>query len=309
MQSPQRHGSVVLSTRDLGKQYANGHWGLRDASLNLQSGRMVAVLGSNGAGKSTLIHMLAGAILPTEGEVTLADQRLRIGWSSQRTTIDWYLNTLQNVEIGGRLYGLSRRESRNRAMSLLERFQLADLAKNDVSMLSGGQQQRIQVARTLMSDPDIMLLDEPTAALDVESSEDVLGYIREQTRSGALALVSSHDLGLLEQYCDEVLFILDGGVVVHNSMSTFLSRFGTSDTLSLVLEKTVTSSVLSALSRFSPVIDSEHTHIVNVSLPEHSALSDVVSVLHGETRVIEANRTPASLRNVYLQMTAQKEES
>src|SRR5690606_25612314 len=125
---------------------------------------------------------------------------------SQRTTIDWYLNARRNVEIGGRMYGLTKRETRKRADELLQRLHLADLATNDVSMLSGGQQQRIQVARTLMSDPDIMLLDEPTAALDVESSEDVLGYIREQTQSGALALVSSHDLGLLEQYCDEVLF-------------------------------------------------------------------------------------------------------
>ena len=202
MKSPLHHDSVVLSTRSLGKQYATGHWGLRDASLDLQSGRMVAVLGPNGAGKSTLIHMLADAIQPTEGDVTLSDPTLQIGWSSQRTTIDWYLNTQQNVEIGGRLSGLSRQKSRDRATALLERFQLAELAKNDVSMLSGGQQQRIQVARTLMSNPDIMLLDEPTAALDVESSDDVLDYIREQTRSGALALVSSHDLGLLEQYCD-----------------------------------------------------------------------------------------------------------
>lgn len=309
MQSSYHRVSAVLSTRSLGKQYTNGKWGLRDASLSLEPGKMVAVLGPNGAGKSTLIHMVAGAIEPTEGEVTLSNPELRIGWSSQRTTIDWYLNTLQNVEIGGRLFGLGRRESRARAMALLERFQLADLAKNDVSMLSGGQQQRIQVARTLMSDPDIMLLDEPTAALDVESSEDVLGHIREQTRSGALALVSSHDLGLLEQYCDEVLFILDGEVVAHSSMSEFLRRFGTADTLSLVLDEAASPSVLSALSHYSPAIDPGHSHIVNLSLPDASALSDVVLALDGVSRVIDATRAPASLRNVYLQMTSHKEKS
>lgn len=309
MQSSHRHRKVVLSTRDLGKQYANGHWGLRDASLTFESGRMVAVLGPNGAGKSTLIHLLAGAILPTVGYVTLPDPNPRIGWSSQRTTIDWYLNTLQNVEIGGRLYGLSRADSRDRAMALLERFQLARLAKNDVSMLSGGQQQRIQVARTLMSNPDIMLLDEPTAALDVESSEDVLGYIREQTRNGALALVSSHDLGLLEQYCDDVLFILNGEVVTHSSMADFLRRFATTDTLSLSLEHDASSRVLAALTPYAPELDAENPHIVNVSLPESSALSDVVLALNGITRVVDASRTPASLRNVYLQLTTTKEES
>lgn len=308
MKSSHRHGSVVLSTRSLGKQYANGHWGLRDASLSFKSGRMVAVLGPNGAGKSTLIHMLAGAILPTEGDFTLSDPTLRIGWSSQRTAIDWYLNTRQNVEIGGRLYGLSKQESRDSTTALLERFQLAHLAKNDVSMLSGGQQQRIQVARTLMSNPDTMLLDEPTAALDVESSEDVLGYIREQTKSGALALVSSHDLGLLEQYCDEVLFILNGEVVAHSSMSGFLHRFATADTLILTLEDAASPAVLTALSPYSPAIDAQNPHIVTASLPDGDALGDVVSALAGLTRVLDAGRTPASLRNVYLQMTTKKDD-
>lgn len=270
---------------------------------------MVAVLGPNGAGKSTLIHMLAGAILPTEGNVTLPVPDLSIGWSSQRTTIDWYLNTLQNVEIGGRLCGLSRQESRNRALELLERFQLADLAINDVSMLSGGQQQRIQVARTLMSNPDIMLLDEPTAALDVQSSEDVLGYIREQTRSGSLALISSHDLGLLEQYCDDVIFILDGEMVTHSPMSDFLRQFAATDTLSLTLENAASPEALVTLSTYSPEVDAEHPHIVNVNLPDGTTVSDVILALDGTARVIDASRTSASLRNVYLQMTTSKEAS
>lgn len=270
---------------------------------------MVAVLGPNGAGKSTLIHMLAGAIQPTEGDVKLTDRSARIGWSSQRTTIDWYLNTLQNVEIGGRLYGLSRRESRVRARALLERFRLADLARNDVSMLSGGQQQRIQVARTLMSNPNIMLLDEPTASLDVDSSEDVLGYIREQTRSGALALVSSHDLGLLERYCDEVLFIPDGAVIAHGPMSDFLKRFAATDDLILTLDGEVTPAVFEALAPYSPIPDDEAARTVTVSLTGKATLSDVVSALDGITSVLDASRTPASLRNVYLQMTGKKEDS
>lgn len=306
MQSPGHYDSVVLVTRDLGKRYPNGHWGLRHATVSLQRGRMVAVLGPNGAGKSTLIHMLAGAIRPTEGEITLADPSLRTGWSSQRTTIDWYLNTRQNIEIGGRLYGLSRAESRERALSLMERFRLTELANNDVSMLSGGQQQRIQVARTLMSDPDFMLLDEPTAALDVESSEDVLGYIRERTRAGALALVSSHDLGLLERYCDEVMFILNGEIVAHQSMTDFLNRFTPSDSITLTLESDVSERILHALHAYAPTPDAEDPRAVTVSLPDGGALGDIVIALNGVARVINVSRTPASLRHVYLNLTNQE---
>lgn len=303
MHTRNHHQSVVLQTRGLGKQYANGHWGLRDAELSFESGRMVAVLGPNGAGKSTLIHMLAGAIRPTEGEFKLTVPDTRVGWSSQRTTIDWYLNVRQNVEIGGRLYGLSRGASRDRAIELLERFQLGDLATNDVSMLSGGQQQRIQVARTLMSDPDIMLLDEPTAALDVESAEDVLGYIREQTRNSALALVSSHDLGLLERYCDDVLFILDGRVVLHDTMPGFLRQFTPVDRLDLTLDADVTPNVLLALARFEPEADSAAPTGLTVRMqPEHN-LGDIVSALDGIANIVEAKRSTATLRDVYLRMT------
>lgn len=269
---------------------------------------MVAVLGPNGAGKSTLIHMLAGAITPTEGAVVRNDS-LRIGWSSQRTTIDWYLNVRQNVEIGGRMYGLSRRESRLRAISLIERFQLTNLASNDVSMLSGGQQQRIQVARTLMSDPDILLLDEPTASLDVESSEAVLGFLSERAKSGSLVLVSSHDLGLLERYCDDVLFVLDGQIVAHQSMSAFLQRFNPSESITLTLESDITTTMLDALADYSPVPAPENPRVVTVSLPDGLLLGDVVLALNGVARVVDLSRTPASLRNVYLQMSATNGDS
>lgn len=307
MESHTIASNVAITTRGLGKQYANGNWGLRDADLTLESGKMIAVLGPNGAGKSTLIHMLAGAIRPTEGEITLSDPALRIGWSSQRTTIDWYLNTRQNIELGGRLYGLSRKDCRHRAEELMAHLQLADLAGGDVSMLSGGQQQRVQVARTLMSDPDIMLLDEPTAALDVESSEAVLTYIRDRTREGALALVSSHDLGLLERYCDEVLFTLDGRVPAHTSMHEFLHNFAPTDSLQLTLEAPITPGILSVLTPYAPEPENGDPHRVQISLPDGIALSDIVLALAGETRVLAASHRQASLRTIYLQLTRKSE--
>lgn len=303
MQTQHRRSSADLSVRDLGKCYANGTWGLRAANFSLPAGKMVAVLGPNGAGKSTLIHMLAGAIEPTEGEISFADPQSRIGWSSQRTTIDWYLNVMQNVELGGRLYGFSRAESRKHARELLEQFHLADLAGNDVSMLSGGQQQRIQVARTLMSQPDIMLLDEPTASLDIESSEAVLGLLRDRTRQGALALVSSHDLGLLEQYCDDVLFVLNGKVLTHEPMHTFLRRYTPKASVRLNLESEVSQKLLIALNNFNPQTAADDTRAIEISLPADSSLSDAILAIGNLNRVMDVASTPVSLRHVYLELT------
>lgn len=309
MESHTFGSTAAITTRGLGKQYANGTWGLRDATLTLEAGKMIAVLGPNGAGKSTLIHMLAGAIQPSEGTISFPNTDPHIGWCSQRTTIDWYLNTRQNIELGGRLYGLSRAECRHRAEELMTQFRLDDLADGDVSMLSGGQQQRVQVARTLMSQPEIMLLDEPTAALDVESSESVLGYIRERTRAGALAMVSSHDLGLLERYCDEVLFVLDGRIVTHQSMPAFLRSFAATGALDLTLDTAVTPAILAALSSYAPARDPDHSHRVTISLPEGMTLSDIVAALDSTARVLEATREQSSLRNVYLRLTTEREVS
>lgn len=293
---------VAIRIVDLGKQYSNHTWGLRHASANLHYGRVTAVLGPNGAGKSTLIHMLAKAIQPTEGRIEIIDPAARVGWSSQRTTIDWYLNVINNVQLGARIYGIGRRESAKRTRVILNKLKLDDLATKDVSMLSGGQQQRIQVARTLVADPDIMLLDEPTASLDIEASEAVLGHIRERTRGGALALVSSHDLGLLERYCDDVLFILNGELIAHEPMPTFLKRFAPTDALTLTLDTEVGADILIRLDQFGPAPHEDDAYALTVSLPEGASLGDIVRALEPDVRVMDASRQASSLRNVYLSL-------
>lgn len=295
---------VALSIDDLGKQYPNGRWGLRHASASFHRGRMTAILGPNGAGKSTLIHMLAGAVQPTAGLIRLADPGLRIGWSSQRTTIDWYLNTFENVALGARLAGFGRQQSREKTARTLDLLHLGELATSDVSMLSGGQQQRIQVARTLVADPDILLLDEPTASLDVESAEAVLGHMRDLARRGATILVSSHDLGLLEHFCDDVMFVHDGALIAHDSMQTFLRQFAPSDAVTLHLAGNVTPAILEGIESFNPRQEQDAT--LTVSIPPDASLGDLFVLLEPNIRIVDISRKTASLRDVYLKMTAQE---
>lgn len=306
MHSPihRERDSVALSFDDLGKRYTNGRWGLRHASATLHYGRMTAILGPNGAGKSTLIHMLAQAVQPSEGTYTVADPDARIGWASQRTTIDWYLNALDNVIIGARLAGFDRRQSRERSLQMLEILRLDDQAGNDVSMLSGGQQQRIQVARTLVADPDILLLDEPTASLDIESAESVLSGIRDRARAGAAVLISSHDLGLLERYCDDVMLIANGSIVAHDSLPAFLSRFAPADSMKLRIDGEIPAKMLSRLHQFNPRLESDN--VLTITLPPTAALGEIIATLELSVRVLEATREMSSLRDVYLQLTGVK---
>lgn len=306
MTTNRERDDVVLALREVGKCYANDVWGLRHANADFHRGRMVAVLGPNGAGKSTLIHMLAGAIHPTEGRIQTAEG-LRVGWSSQRITIDWYLNVRQNIDIGGRLYGLNRQDTQERTRELMAQFRLTELGETDVSMLSGGQQQRVQVARALMSNPEIMLLDEPTAALDVESAADVLSLIRTRTHAGALALVSSHDLGLLEQYCDDVLFVLNQRIVAHESMDAFLRSVSPPDELTLTFAAQISSEAVSRLAHLQPQVDDLHSNRIQVTLPSTTSLAAVIAIVGDAGNVVEASRRQASLRDVYMQLTTNEE--
>ena len=301
--APRERDPFALRFEDLGKRYTDGTWGLRHASAELQPGKLIAILGPNGAGKSTLIHMLAQAIQPTEGRIDIFRPDARVGWASQRTTIDWYLNTIENVMIGARLHGVSRRESRKRAQELLETLHLAEHATADVSMLSGGQQQRLQVARTLISDPDILLLDEPTASLDIEAADAVLGHLKRRTQDGALVLISSHDLGLLEQACDDVMFIHAGTLVAHQPLQAFLRTFTPAHAITVRIEGDLPASGMDLLAQYdAKLLDPNR---ITVTLPESMPLGEIITLLEQYVRVVDASRETASLRSVYRQVTAQ----
>lgn len=304
--NPRQRDSFALRFEDLGKRYSQGAWGLRHASAKLQPGKLIAILGPNGAGKSTLIHMLARAIQPTEGRIDLFHPDARVGWASQRTTIDWYLNAIENVMIGARLHGVSRRESRKRALELLDTLHLADHADADVSMLSGGQQQRLQVARTLISDPDILLLDEPTASLDIDAADAVLEHLKRRAQQGAIVLISSHDLGLLERACDEVIFIHAGTLVAHQPLEAFLQTFTPAQAITVRIEGELPHSGIDLLARYDPKL-LDPSRII-LTLPDNMLLGEVITMLEQYVRVVDASRETPSLRSVYREMTAPEGE-
>lgn len=236
----------TLRTRALSKSYsahatsASHHattWALRDVSLDLPSGQMIALLGPNGAGKSTLIHLLCGAIQPTSGAIGALSPTIRIGWCSQHQAIDWYHDVWNNVIMGARLAGFSRAESRRLTAHALKAVHLSEKAHAQTDTLSGGQLQRVQIARALVANPEILILDEPTVGLDVEAAETLLGDLRRRADAGALVLISSHDLGLLERWCNSILLLADGQVAAFESRQDFMDRFAGTETLELSLAR------------------------------------------------------------------------
>lgn len=205
-----------------------------DVTFDLAEGETVAVLGPNGAGKSTLLGLLAGLLAPSEGRATLGGdvlfdvgpgrrvlvepRRRGVSLLAQEALLFPHLSVLENVAFGPRSRGLSRAESRATASAWLERVGTPELAGRSPGRLSGGQAQRVAIARALATDPALLLLDEPLAALDVTVAPAIRTLLREVLQ-GRSAVIVTHDALDAFLLADRVL-ILDGGRVVETGRTT-----------------------------------------------------------------------------------------
>lgn len=298
--------SWAIRTESLGKRYDSGQWALQHVSVELPFGAMVALLGANGAGKSTLIHLLCGALHPTTGSVALAPHvtGTQIGWCSQRQSLDWYLNVRDNVLLGARLAQLDRASSRQKTTEALRFVGLEQHASTFADELSGGQQQRLQIARALVADPSILLLDEPSAGLDVEAAEQLVDGLKARAAAGALVLVSSHDLGLLEARSDAVLLLADGEVVTFESRESFLRRFAGEDVLEIVYEGELPDDVVSAVER--EVVRVVTTTPLRVVIRRNTAIVHVINLVEGSARIQDIRREQPGLREAFLTFAQQR---
>jgi polar amino acid transport system ATP-binding protein len=199
---------------------------LRGIDLTLAQHEVVCLIGASGSGKSTLLRCVnliepidAGRIVVEGQEITArgVDRnrvRRRIGIVFQAFNLFPHMSVLRNVTLGPReALGLSRAEADARARELLERFGLADKAREYPDRLSGGQQQRVAIVRALAMRPDLMLLDEVTSALDPELVAEVLEVIRELAAGGMTMLIATHEMGFAREIADRVCF-LDDGVIL-----------------------------------------------------------------------------------------------
>ena len=201
------HSSIKghLAARDLSYSYGPKPT-LERVDLELQPGTLTALVGPNGAGKSTLLHLLHGRLQPSGGTFECGGS---IGLMPQRAAIDWtFPITVRDMV---RL-GQTKRLGTTTAETLLERVGMKEMRGRRLNQLSGGQQQRVLLARALMQQSDVLLLDEPCSAIDPPSREHLLGVMRQQASSGQTLLVSSHDWGSALDSYDHVI-VLDRRVL------------------------------------------------------------------------------------------------
>lgn len=200
--------------------------GIENIDFSGNEGDFIAVVGKNGAGKSTLLNMLSGLYAPKSGTIKCSPELTYndLGISAQKQSIDWYLNVYDNIFLGAVLVGMNKKDCAKATDLVAKILDLDSLYKRSPDSLSGGQQQRVQVARALVHNPRIMILDEPTAGLDYHYSQELFEYLKNKTLEGKqLIFVSSHDLSMLEDYCNKILFLDKGKQIYFGDMKTFLN--------------------------------------------------------------------------------------
>jgi putative ABC transport system ATP-binding protein len=199
---------------------------LADVSLTVSAGETVAVMGPSGSGKSTLLNMIAGLDKPTEGTVTVAGQRIdnlgeaalarfrarRVGIIFQFFNLLEDLTAEDNVLLPAQLAGVSRRKAKARAREMLERMGIAEYRDSYPARMSGGQRQRIAIARALVNQPELLLADEPTGALDTATGQEIAGLLRELNDIGQTIVLVTHDPALAQRLAVRTVRLVDGRV-------------------------------------------------------------------------------------------------
>ncbi len=224
----------MLAAKNLVKRFGTVT-AVAGVSLNVQPGEVVGLLGPNGAGKTTTLRMLAGILPPDEGQVWLGEYNVaftpleakqRIGFLSGDTQLYRRMNTYEVLRYFGRLYGMEEAHMEARIRTLGEELELAPFAARMCAALSSGQKQRANIARAFLHDPLVLILDEPTAALDVVSGQFIMEAIRKQKAAGRAILFSTHIMSEAEYLCDRILLLHEGRIVDEGEPTELVGRSG-----------------------------------------------------------------------------------
>ncbi|MGI8512477.1 MAG: ABC transporter ATP-binding protein [Solirubrobacteraceae bacterium] len=214
----------ALELRGLTKRYDDGPLALEDFDLVVPDGEFFGLLGPNGAGKTTLISAVCNLIRVTAGEIRIFgadarehDTRRLVGLAEQDVNLDRFLNVEETLLYHGGYYGMTRARARARAAEMMDVFDLRAKAGVRAPKLSGGMRRRLLLARALMHEPRLVILDEPTAGVDFELRMELWRYIRRLHSGGTTILLTTHYLEEAEALCEEIALIRGGRLLARDS--------------------------------------------------------------------------------------------
>ena len=299
----------ALSVRDLRKTYAGGVEALKGISLDVAPGDFFALLGPNGAGKSTLIGIISSLVNKTSGEVRLfgtdlhtrRDEAMRlIGLVPQEINFNFFEKPFDILVNYAGFYGIPRAEAMVRAEEELKRAQLWDKAKTMSRTLSGGMKRRLMIARAMMTRPRLLILDEPTAGVDIEIRRGMWQTLKEINAAGTTIILTTHYLEEAESLCRN-LAIIDRGVIVEQGpMRALLSKL---DVEGFIFD--IDGTLPAALPQIEgAVLHATDDHTLDLDMPRAMDLNRVFAVLDGAGIRVRSMRTKSNrLEELFVRMT------
>jgi ABC-2 type transport system ATP-binding protein len=299
---------AAIRIRDLRKVYHGGKEALKSVSLDVPRGQIFGLLGPNGAGKSTLINILSGMVKKTSGSAAIwgfdIDQHPRnakrsIGVVPQEILFDPFFTPLETLELFAGLYGIPKEQ--RRSMELLRAVHLEDKADAYARTLSGGMKRRLLVAKAMVHSPPILVLDEPTAGVDVELRQQLWAFVRELHSEGVTIVLTTHYLEEAEELCDRVAIINHGEVIANETTRDLLSM-AQEKAVSVTVDRDITAAPANGC--FEKIeVKPPRTLVITYRKDKVNA-GDVLGALQREgLGIVDVSTREADLEDVFLNLT------
>ncbi|MDP2652805.1 MAG: ABC transporter ATP-binding protein [Candidatus Omnitrophota bacterium] len=278
-----------LSIRQLSKTYASGTQALKNVDLDVARGDFFALLGANGAGKTTLIGIVTGLVNKTSGSVEVLGHSIDTRFSKAKKLIgvvpqEFNFNMFEKVQdilvTQAGYFGVDRKEALKETEAILRRLSLWDKRSSPSRQLSGGMKRRLMIARALIHRPQLLILDEPTAGVDVELRHEMWEFLREMNRGGLTILMTTHYLEEVEQMCRHAAIIKNGEIITNDSVKRLVQLMDT-ETYTVTVRET---KGLEGLRGFHPKVVDENSF--EVELDRKESLNGFVSQLTNAGMVV-----------------------
>ena len=226
---------MTIQIKNLSKQY-NNISAVKNINFNISKGSIVGLLGPNGCGKTTTIGMMLGLIKPSSGSVFINDQNIenennrtkileKVNFISPYVELPKKLTVEENLKIYGRMYGVNNLQ--DKISDLMKQLNLLEFKKRKTGELSSGQKNRVSLAKALINDPEILLLDEPTASLDPDVGDYIRTYIESfASKKGTTILLASHNMNEVERLCNEVMMMKNGSIIDKGTCNSLINKHG-----------------------------------------------------------------------------------
>ena len=299
---------TAIQIKGLKKSYNNTP-ALKGVDIEISKGEFFGLLGPNGAGKTTTINILTGLVFKDAGTCLVFEKdivkdyrytRSKIGIAAQELSVDWFFTIEKLLYFQAGYYGISTKKAKTKVDELLERLGLDKKRDSRLRQLSGGMKRRFQIAKALVHDPDILILDEPTAGVDVELRHDLWKYLKELHKKGKTILLTTHYIEEAELLCDNVAIIDEGTILKEGSPKQLTKELGKSG-VTVQTGKAI-QNIENLLTDLTYTIDDSRLHF-SVDDAE-KAIPDIIQKLSKINIPIQSITTEtSSLEDVFLELT------